>query len=74
MTKRSGKTLVRILLLILPFVFLGIFFLWGTTVILPVAHVELRYQYRKVLLDVFHARSIREVVFPEFRFVIIDTR
>ena len=52
-------------------VFLAIFILWLLSVVLPVTLIEIRYQYRKVLSDVFHVSDLRGLISPQFR---IDLR
>lgn len=45
-----------------------IFFLWLLSVFIPVALVELRYQYQQVLRYTFHVTDIRGLILPQFRF------
>jgi LPXTG-site transpeptidase (sortase) family protein len=48
-------------------IFLAVFVLWLLSVVLPVTLIEIRYQYRKVLSDVFHVSDLRGLVSPQFR-------
>ena len=48
-------------------VLLLIFVLWLLSVVLPITLIEIRYQYRKVLSDVFHVSDLRGLVSPQFR-------
>jgi len=52
---------------ILGFLCLLIFGMWAISVALPVVTVELRYQYKSILRDVFHVDNIKAVIFPQFR-------
>lgn len=46
---------------------LSIFLLWLLSVVLPVASIELRYDYRKALADVFHVSDVRGLIMPQFK-------
>ncbi len=46
---------------------LSVFFLWLLTVVVPVAFVELNYQYHKMLADFFSVSDIRGLMIPQFR-------
>ncbi|MBI5449284.1 sortase [Candidatus Gottesmanbacteria bacterium] len=43
------------------------FFLWAVSVLIPVAFVELRYQYQLMLRNAFHVTDIRGLILPQFR-------
>lgn len=45
-----------------------IFGIWAVSVALPVVTVELGYQYKSILRDVFHVDGIRGLILPKFRF------
>lgn len=47
--------------------FLTIFCFWIFSVLVPITLVELRYQYRKALADIFHVSDIRGLISPQFR-------
>lgn len=46
----------------------GVFLYWMFTVLLPVTILEMQYQYRSLLQEVFHTDSLRGVFIPSFRF------
>ncbi len=50
----------------LALLFLGICFIWMVSVFIPIVQIELRYQYKKVLTDVFHVSDIRGLILPDF--------
>jgi sortase A len=43
-----------------------VFLIWFLSVVLPVAILEITYQYKKALRDVFHASDIRGIILPQF--------
>jgi len=45
----------------------GVFVWWLCTVLLPVTLLEIQYQYRSFLQEVFHTDSLRGVFIPSFR-------
>lgn len=49
-----------------------IFAYWLLTVSLPVITVEMSYQYKRVLRDVFHVSDIRGVIWPQISFRLND--
>lgn len=51
---------------VLGFFCLLIFGLWVLFVATPVVLVEVRYQYKRTLRDVFHVDSIRRLILPQF--------
>jgi LPXTG-site transpeptidase (sortase) family protein len=46
---------------------LAIFFIWMIRVLVPITLVEIRYQYKKVLADVFHVSDLRGLIMPQFK-------
>ena len=46
---------------------LSIFFVWILSVVVPVAVVELTYDYHKILSDFFNVTDIRGLLIPQFR-------
>ncbi|MBI5151494.1 MAG: sortase [Candidatus Pacebacteria bacterium] len=63
----SRPNIPRFAFFILPILFLGFSLYWFATVFLPVVFLETQYQYRQVLLEVFHTTSLRGIFIPEFR-------
>jgi len=46
---------------------LSVFFLWFLSVVVPVAIVEVTYDYHKVLADFFNVTDIRGLIMPQFK-------
>jgi LPXTG-site transpeptidase (sortase) family protein len=61
------RSLHPLTILAIAAVFLAIFVLWLLSVVLPIATIEVRYQYKKALADVFHVSNIQALIFPQFR-------
>lgn len=59
---------------ILGFLCLFIFGVWAISVALPVVKVEISYQYKSILRDVFHVDNIRRLILPQFRFDLTGMR
>lgn len=54
-------------LAVIIFLLLTVFLFWVVSVLVPVIAVELTYQYRRTLHDVFGVSNIRALVMPQFR-------
>lgn len=67
MKKRHQAIGALIIVLLLVFIF------WVASVVLPVLAVELTYQYRRGLSDIFGVTDIRALIVPNFRLEVATT-
>lgn len=59
----------RQLIIFLSIVLIFIFVKWLLTTLMPVLLVEIKYQYKSLLQNVFHVSDLRALIIPDFRFL-----